>query len=108
MNPKLDCVEKVLRSYVNSELVFVDRSGDSIEAEAVKLLQGGVYLNVYLWYDLNQGLIVTKISSSKARMLGELPSYDTFIDQTEKYRNHTYILQLLNKLHDDIQKSCAE
>ena len=108
MNPKLDCVEKILRSYVSGDLVFVDRSEDSIETEAVKLLQAGVYLNIYLSYNLKQGLVITKISSSRARMLGELPPYDSFIDQTEKYKSHPYVLKLLNKIQDDIQKTCLE
>ena len=106
MSSKIDCVEKVLRSHINGDLVAVDRSEDFIEAEQWQQLESGIYLDIKLWYDLKQGLIITKINSSKEKVLGELPSYDMFKDETEKYRNHTYIQYLLNKLKDDIQKNC--
>jgi hypothetical protein len=106
MNPKLDCVEKVLRKHINGDLVAVDRSEDFIEAEDMKLLESGIYLDVKLSYDLKRGLIITGISSSKEIVIGEQPPLPTFKDGTEKYRNHPYIIQLLKKLNNDIQKTC--
>ncbi len=106
VNSKLDCVRKVLEMHKGKDLTNVDPARDFIEAEGWIALESGIHLDINLWYDEKQGLIIKKIRSSKEKELGELPSYDTFKDETEKYRNHTYIQQLLKKLNADIQKTC--
>ena len=108
MNSKLDCAEKVLRSHMDRYLVAVDRLADFIEAEDMTALENRIWLNVKLRYDLNQGLIIKSISSSKEIVPYQHPPLETFKDETEKYRKHGYVMGLFNKLNEDIQRTCLE